>query len=158
MEFREITRADDAALADMIRNNLRAYKLDLPGTVYYDDILDHLSDFYLGDKDKRFYYVAVEDGKVMGGIGMAEIDLFDDCSELQKLYLTDEAKGRGIGYKLVQLIEDKARSLGYTQMYLETHTNLEAAIHIYEKSGYKEIPKPFLAVHSAMNKFFIKKL
>ncbi|MCR5719025.1 MAG: GNAT family N-acetyltransferase [Lachnospiraceae bacterium] len=158
MEFRGIKREDDEVLAHIIRSNLKAYGLDMPGTAYYDDNLNHLSDYYLKDKDKRFYYVVLEDEKVIGGIGLDEINLFDNCAELQKLYLTDSAKGRGIGYRLIEKIEDKARSLGYTQMYLETHTNLEAAIHIYEKTGYTEIPKPSLAVHSAMNKFFIKKL
>lgn len=158
MEFREIIKADDTFLADIIRSNLKAHKLDLPGTVYFDDNLDHLSDFYLGDSAKRFYCIALEDEKVIGGIGMAEFELMDSCAELQKLYLTDRAKGRGIGYTLIRRIEDKARDLGYRQMYLETHTNLAAAIHVYEKSGYKEIEKPAGVVHAAMNRFYIKKL
>jgi len=43
-------------------------------------------------------------------------------------------------------------------MYLETHDNLAAAIHVYEKSGYKEIEKPAGIVHATMNRFFIKEL
>ena len=158
MEYREITRADDATLAGIIRENLKAHALDLPGTVYFDDNLDHLSDFYRGDHAKRFYYIAFQGDEVLGGIGLAELDFINDCAELQKLYLKDSAKGSGIGYVLIRMIEDKARELGYKQMYLETHTNLPAAIHIYEKSGYELIEKPAEVVHSTMNRFFLKKL
>ncbi len=158
MEFREIQKSDDPIIARIIRDNLKAYSLDIPGTAYFDEHLDHLSDYYLGDKTQRFYCIALEGDEIIGGIGMAAIDLFDDCAELQKLYLSDSAKGRGYGYILIQRIEDKARELGFARMYLETHTNLEAAIHEYQKAGYIEIEKPAGVIHSAMNKFFIKAL
>ena len=48
--------------------------------------------------------------------------------------------------------------MGYKKLYLETHTNLEAAIHIYEKCGYEEIDKPAGVVHATMNRFYIKEL
>lgn len=158
MEYREINKADDIALADIVRRNLKAHGLDIPGTVYFDDNLDHLSDFYLGDKARRYYFIAVEDDEVVGGVGLAEFEYFEDCAELQKLYLTDRVKGRGIGYQLIRMVEEKARELGYRKMYLETHTNLQAAIHIYKKCGYKEIEKPAGVVHATMNRFFIKEL
>ncbi|MBO4679759.1 MAG: GNAT family N-acetyltransferase [Lachnospiraceae bacterium] len=158
MVFREIRKEDDAALAGIIRSNLKAHKLDIPGTAFFDSHLDHLSDFYLSDGGKRYYCIAEEGGEIVGGIGLAELDFFEDCAELQKLYLTDDVKGRGIGYTLIGMIEDKARELGYRQMYLETHSNLEAAIHIYEKCGYREIEKPDAVVHATMDRFFLKKL
>ena len=158
MKYREICKTDDAAIANIIRTNLKAHKLDIPGTVYFDSNLDHLSDFYLGDESERFYYIALENDEVVGGIGLARFEFYDDCAELQKLYLADSVKGSGIGYTLISMIEDKARELGYKQMYLETHTNLAAAIHVYEKSGYKEIEKPVGVVHATMNRFFIKQL
>ena len=67
-------------------------------------------------------------------------------------------KGRGLGYKLIGRVEDAARARGYGRMYLETHTNLEAALHIYEKSGYQRIDKPEAVVHATMNRFFLKHL
>ena len=159
MRHREITSGDDAELAKIVRDNLKAHNLDLPGTVYFDDNLDHLSDFYLDENYKRCYYVLLDnEDNVIGGIGLAEFEFFEDCAELQKLYLTDDFKGNGIGYKLIDLIENKAREYGYKRLYLETHTNLAAAIHIYEKSGFKAIEKPAGVVHAMMNRFYIKEL
>lgn len=158
VRFRQITQADDLPLAKIIRDNLKANGLDIPGTVYFDDNLNHLSDFYLVDSKSRFYYIVEDEasGAVLGGIGFAKIDIFGDCAELQKLYLSDEAKGNGLGYKLIDLVQKKAKELGYTKLYLETHDNLAVAIHEYEKSGFHEIERPKGVVHGAMNRFFLK--
>ncbi len=146
----------DADIARLIRSNLKACHLDIPGTAYFDEELDHLSDFYA--EPGRTYYVLTDGGVVIGGIGMAEFEGFESCAELQKLYLDDSAKGHGLGYRMIAHIEDCARKHGYMRMYLETHTNLQAALHIYEKSGYKTIPRPESVVHSTMNRFFFKEL
>ena len=156
MEYKPLTPQYDADLAGLIRSSLKAHRLDIPGTVYFDEGLDHLSGYY--DDPGRAYYVLVDEDVLIGGIGLAEFNGFDKCCELQKLYLSDEAKGQGLGYKMIKYIEDKARELGYEQMYLETHTNLEAAIHIYKKMGYSLIGRPKCVVHSTMNRFYLKSL
>ena len=157
IDYREITAGDDAAVAKLIRDNLKKYKLDIPGTVYFDDGLDHLSDYY-STGDKKYFVIEDQSGKVIGGIGFARLNFMEDTAELQKLYLDDSAKGSGLGYELIALVEKKMREAGFKRSYLETHNNLQAAIHIYEKSGYEEIAKPEAVVHSAMNRFFLKDL
>jgi len=156
MEYTLIAPEHDAPLAKIIRSSLKAHHLDIPGTVYYDEGLDHLSDFYL--QPDRAYYVLLENGIVIGGIGLASFDGFDDCCELQKLYLADTARGHGQGYEMIRFIEERALEKGFRRIYLETHTNLQAAIHIYEHSGYTAIDPPACVVHSAMNRFYLKEL
>ncbi len=151
-----LAAAYDAALASLIRRSLEAHDLAYPGTAYFDVMLDRLSAFY--DHPRRAYYVLLQGEKLIGGIGLAEFTVFEDCCELQKLYLAPEAQGKGLGYTLIRRIEEKARELGYRRIYLETHTNLAAAIHVYERSGYREIPRPKSAVHSGMNRFYLKEL
>ena len=159
MKLQKLTPEYDAALAALIRHNLKAHRLDIPGTVYFDEGLDHLSDYYSAAPDRRAYYVLVEDdGALAGGIGLAEFSLFENCAELQKLYLSDAMKGRGLGYRLIERVEGASRELGYSRIYLETHTNLRAALHIYEKSGYVAIDKPKAVIHATMNRFYIKTL
>ncbi len=156
-KYREMTADDDKAVAALIRDNLKQFGLDIPGTVYFDEGLDHLSVFY-GEEERGYFVVEDESGSVIGGIGFARFDPMEDTAELQKLYLVDRAKGSGLGYKLIGLIENKMREAGFKQSYLETHNNLQAAIHIYEKSGYKEIERPEKVLHSTMNRFFLKTL
>ena len=154
MDILPLSPDHDAAMAAIIRANLKAHGLDVPGTAYFDAALDQLSAYY--DVPGRAYYTVLEGDRVLGGIGLAEFR--GDCCELQKLYLAEEAKGRGLGYRLIRLIEDRALALGYRQIYLETHTNLAAAIHVYERAGYREIPRPAGVVHSTMNRFYRKNL
>lgn len=158
-EYRKIEPADDAKIAKIIRSNLEKFHLNLPGTAYFDPELDHLSAYYNSAPDKRCYFVAVEEGgQLVGGVGIAEFDGIEACAELQKLYLDDSAKGKGYGKALMRLAEEQARSAGYEKLYLETHTNLSAALNLYEKMGFRRIEKPCLVQHSTMNRFYLKKL
>lgn len=43
---------------------------------------------------------------------------------------------------MLKTAEEYAAGVGYQSLYLETHTNLEIAIHLYEKAGFHEIEKP----------------
>ena len=156
-ELREMTAADDGAVASLVRNSLKQHGLDIPGTVYFDKELDHLSRFY-GHSGRKYFVLENASGKVVGGIGFAEFAGMKETAELQKLYLDDSARGAGLGYKMIAFIENEMRKAGFKVSYLETHDDLQAAIHIYEKSGYTETERPEAVVHSTMNRFFIKKL
>ena len=78
--------------------------------------------------------------------------------ELQKLYLADAWKGRGYGKRLMETVLGFARSAGYERVYLETHTNLQTALCLYEKFGFRQIERPKAAVHSTMDRFYLKEL
>lgn len=157
MEYQLLTSKHDADVAALIRVNLKANHLDIPGTVYYDQGLDHLSEYYADPR--RAYYVLIESDSVIGCIGLAEYPFFgEDCCELQKLYVDSTYQGRGLGYKLVRFIENKAREMDYRKMYLETHTNLQTAIQLYEVCGYQQIKRPGSVAHSTMNRFYLKEL
>ncbi len=159
MNYRKIESADDAEIAKIIRSNLEKLHLNLPGTAYFDPELDHLSKYYDSKPDKRAYFIALdENGQVIGGVGIAEFNGIADCAELQKLYLSDSAKGKGYGKDLMKLAEDWARAAGYKNLYLETHTNLSVALKLYEKTGFQRIEKPCTTQHSTMNRFYLKKL
>ncbi|MBP5606945.1 MAG: GNAT family N-acetyltransferase [Lachnospiraceae bacterium] len=155
--YREITESDNVYAAALVRDNLDKLNLNIPGTAYYDEGLDHLSDQY-GREDARYYVLTDDNGRVVGGIGFSKLSFMKDTAELQKLYLDDSVKGSGLGYEMISFIEDRMREAGFKHSYLETHDNLKAAVHIYEKSGYRSIEKPKEVLHSAMTLFFYKDL
>ena len=159
LNYRKIEAGDDAKIASIIRSNLEKLHLNLPGTAYFDPELDHLSRYYSSVPDKRVYFVASDaEGRVIGGVGIAEFDGIEACAELQKLYLDDSAKGNGYGKELMQIAEAWAKQAGYQKLYLETHTNLSAALKLYEKMGFQRIEKPCPTQHSTMNRFYLKEL
>lgn len=156
--MRPITAADDERIGTIARENLKAFGLDIPGTAYFDPEIMCLSSYNALAPERRAYFV-VEDaeGHVLGGGGLAEFEPLEDTAELQKLYLADAAKGHGLGACFVRLIENRACDLGYKHLYLETHSNLKAAIHLYEKLGYKRI-EPVSLSHATMDHFYLKDL
>lgn len=77
---------------------------------------------------------------------------------IRAIYLTDSAKGKGYGKELVRLAENWARAAGYCNLYLETHTNLETALKLYEKMGFRRIERPRSVVHGTMDHFYLKEL
>ena len=56
------------------------------------------------------------------------------------------------------MVEEEAKRLGYGKIYIETHSNLQAALKLYEKEGYTLIDRPPYAVHETMDSFLIKEL
>ena len=155
--IRPITAADDSFIARIIRTNFEQYHLNIPGTAYFDPQLDHLSAYYA--QNGRGYFVAVgENGTVLGGCGFAEAAVFDRCAELQKLYLADSAKGKRVGRRLSETVEQAAKDAGYETLYIETHTRFDAAIRLYEKLGFRQIDKPQGVQHGAMDHFYLKSL
>ena len=155
--YREIKEKDNKAIASLIRKSLKSFGLDIPGTAYFDEGLDKFSDLY-GTQSNRYYVVVDDSDNVLGGVGFSAFAPMENTAELQKLYLDDSTKGNGLGYKMMELVEEKMREAGYKWSYLETHSNLKAAIHLYEKCGYTEIERPKEVGHSTMDRFFRKRL
>lgn len=158
MNNRLIQPADNSTLKMIIQQGLAQHDLAIPGTAYFDPELDDLARYY-AQSQLRDYYVVEDQGKVVGGAGFGEYLPDQGIAELQKLYFAPEAKGHGWSYQLINHIEEAARKAGYRKLYLETHSNLTAAIHIYEKAGFHLLEQPIqAAAHQTMNRFYIKML
>jgi putative acetyltransferase len=137
--IRTIKEGDNNALATIIRDGLAEFKANKPGTVYYDDRTDHLfEEFKVAGS---MYYVAEDDGGIIGGGGIyPTADLPDGTCELVKLYLSPKARGKGIGKLLMEKCIAAAKDLGYKKMYLETMPELTIAIPMYERFGFTYLP------------------
>lgn len=58
---RKLLPSDNSRMAELIRYNLKANNLDIPGTVYFDEIIWHLTDFYDEKPESRVYFVLVDE-------------------------------------------------------------------------------------------------
>jgi putative acetyltransferase len=58
------------------------------------------------------------------------------------MYLLRVARGKGIGKMIIDQCIETAKDLGYKNMYLETMPELEQAISVYEKFGFKYLDGP----------------
>ncbi|RYY95703.1 MAG: GNAT family N-acetyltransferase, partial [Chitinophagaceae bacterium] len=112
-----------------------------PGTVYYDDSTDHLYELFRAPGSA--YFVAEQEGRILGGGGIYPTDgLPDGTCELVKMYLLPEARGTGLGSRLIQASLDFAATAGYTQVYLESMPELRNALSAYARFGFRYLDAP----------------
>ncbi len=139
--IRELRAEDNVDIAGVIRDALKEFGADRPGTVYYDPTTDDL--YSLFRKDRSFYQVATAEGKVVGGGGIFPSDgLPEGTCELVKMYLRPEVRGIGLGKKMIAACLHEAKKMGYHQVYLETMPELKDALKAYEKFGFEYLSGP----------------
>lgn len=141
LRIRKIKKADNLALAKMIRQVFREHEAPQHGTVYSDPTTDDL--YALFRKNRSVLWVAELNGVPEGCCGVYPTDgLEADCAELVKYYLARTGRGKGIGRQLMERCIDSARDMGYEKLYLESMPHFSKAVRIYEKLGFRHLPGP----------------
>ncbi len=139
--IREISRNDNQQVAALIRSVFEDMGIPKTGTAYADTSLNRMYEAY--NRPKAFYFIIEEDGKIIGGGGIAPLDnCGGNVCELQKMYFLEEARGRGFGTKMLDLCLGKAKKFGFDKCYLETMPYMDAARKLYEKNGFEYIDGP----------------
>ncbi len=139
--IREIEAKDNQKIAAAIREVLIEFGVPKVGTAYADKILDTLYEAY--QKEHAVYYVLTNGKEIVGGAGIAHLDNFEgNVCELQKMYFKSEARGKGLGKKMMDLCLSRAKEFGYEQCYLETLPYMEDARKLYRKVGFKDLDAP----------------
>lgn len=60
----------------------------------------------------------------------------DATGEIKRMFVAPDHRGKGYSRLLLRALEDRARSLGYTRLVLETGTMQPEAMALYESEGY----------------------
>ena len=134
--IKEITTADDKQVAMVIRSVLTEFGVPKVGTAYADKTLDCMTETY--NKPTSAFFVLEENGRIIGCAGIAQLDNFKgNVCELQKMYFLPEARGRGLGWQMMDICLEKAKEVGFKQCYLETLPYMEDARKLYKKVGFR---------------------
>jgi putative acetyltransferase len=157
-KIREIQSEDNPEIAKAIREVLIEYGVPKVGTAYADIILDTLSEVYIGENS--IYYVVEKDNKIYGGAGIKQLDNYNgNICELQKMYFSPEARGIGLGSKMMKICLQKAKDFRFDQCYLETLPYMEEARKLYRKVGFKDLKAPMGDTgHYSCNLWMLKDL
>lgn len=137
--------ADYAAFAEVCRAYLdwcRARYREMPwfveevfGHQAFDAELEVLAAKYGPPAGRTM--IAVADGRVVAGGAYHAME--DGVCELKRLYVTDGARGLGLGRKLSEALVASARADGFRLIRLDTAHLLVEAIAMYESMGFQRI-------------------
>ena len=74
-------------------------------------------------------------------VGCGAVRLLDaETAELKRMYVAPEARGQGLGRRLVDALEAEARARGARRLVLETGIRQHAALALYHAAGFTPIP------------------
>lgn len=139
--IRKIEQKDSADAANVIRTVLIEHNVPKVGTAYADASLDCMYETYTTEKSA--YFVVEHDGKIIGGAGIAPLENGpSDTCELQKMYFLNEARGLGLGSKMMTKCLEAAKEFGFKSCYLETMPYMEAAQKLYKNTGFTYLDAP----------------
>jgi putative acetyltransferase len=141
MIIREIQPQDNEQIANVIRQVFITDDYPKIGTAFADKQLDFMFETY--NKPKSIYFVIEIVGKIVGGAGVSQLENSkDNICELQKMYFLQEARGKKIGFEMIQKCLAKANEFGFEKCYLETLPEMLAAQNLYKKVGFEYLCKP----------------
>jgi putative acetyltransferase len=98
----------------------------------------HALDVREFERDDVLLFVARSDAGE--AIGMAALNM--PTAELKRMFVSETARGLGVGRALLEAVESAALERGIPTLRLETGEPQAAAIALYERAGYRRIP-PF---------------
>lgn len=156
--IREIQKEDNLQIANVIREVFISDGYPKTGTAFADRQLDFMFESY--DKPRSSYFVVEQDGKIIGGAGVSQLENSNEnICELQKMYFLKEARGKGLGLQMIEKCIDKATEFGYEQCYLETLSEMLVAQNLYKKVGFEYLCSPMGNTgHSTCSVWMIKSL
>lgn len=156
--IREIKPSDNAAMAVVIREVILEMGAPMVGTAYEDKATDQMFETY--QKPKATYFVLEHNRKIVGGAGIAQLDNYEgNTCELQKMYFSPIARGKGLGTKMISKCLEKAKEYGFESCYLETLPYMKAAVKLYKKYGFTNLEKPMgNTCHYNCSVWMIKKI
>jgi len=158
LAIRPIEARDDARMAQIIRTVMPEFGASGAGFAINDPEVDWMSRAY--SQPSCAYWVVERDGVVEGGGGVAPLEGGDaDTCELRKMYFLSSLRGLGAGAEVMRLALDAARTFGFKQCYLETLSGMDAAMRLYERSGFRRIDQPMGDTgHGGCNTFYLMEL
>ena len=104
---------------------------------HYNDELLHLEAKY-GPPFGRLY-LAYCDQTLAGCIALRQLD--EHRCEMKRLYVRPAFRKQHIGSILVSKVIADAKAIGYRYLLLDTFPFLDVAIRMYEKLGFRYIPR-----------------
>ena len=123
---------------------MKEYGIGPTPEFHYD--IEGIRDYYIIPKRNDFFLISIGDKIVATGAIRAydkDYEFFngeyskEDTASIWRLMVDENYRRHGFARKLVDMMEDFARKVGYTKIYLHTHRYLDAALPFWKSLGYE---------------------
>jgi len=100
----------------------------------------------LADPGQAVFLACTPEGHCVGFLEAGTRSYAEGCKSspvgyLEGWYVDEEARGMGVGTRLVEAAEEWARGKGYSEMASDTWLDNEASIHRHIQMGYAEVER-----------------
>lgn len=105
--------------------------------------LDDVEGTYLAGGE---FLIGTIDGKMVAMGALKPVTV--GRGEIKRVRVEPALQGQGYGQKILSLLEEKARELGFTVLQLDIAEDNKISQHFFEKNGYKEVRRGFTGHYS----------
>jgi putative acetyltransferase len=139
--IREIILSDNFKIAQVIRTVLTELGVPKVGIAHEDAAVDKMFESY--NMQKTTYFVIGRGTAILGGAGISPLqNSKDTICKLQKMYFLPEARGKQLGFKMINTCLEAAKEFGFEKCYLEIVPYIKGAEKLYTKVGFKTLNNP----------------
>lgn len=112
---------------------------------WHQDIVN-MEDYYINPKENNFFVAYTETGEIIATIGIRAYDkdfpefrhLYskNTTSSIWRLFVDRRCRRCGLASRMFCIAENFANKVGYHDIYLHTHKNLDGALEFWTKMGF----------------------
>ncbi|WP_417490753.1 GNAT family N-acetyltransferase [Maricaulis sp.] len=102
---------------------------------YVDGALDKLC---AGTPPTGVFYLALDGDTAVGMGGLRQVS--EGVAEIKRIYVSEAARGGGVGAKVLDRLVQDARAFGYRELVLDTGPFMTSAHRLYEAAGFFDVP------------------
>ncbi|HEX9896693.1 MAG TPA: GNAT family N-acetyltransferase [Dehalococcoidales bacterium] len=134
LKIRQYQPSDNDDVWELHRLALEPTGAMLPGGQWNDDDLNDIQKNYIDDGGD--FLIGILDNRIvcMGALRKKS----ETMAEIKRMRVHPDYQRKGFGQMILDILEEKARKLGYTESCLDTTTKQIPAQKLYEKNGYHQ--------------------
>jgi carbonic anhydrase len=133
-EIREaVYPGDTAPLVEIVREYVRWLDMDLSYRGFEEEMQSFEQTYTL---PSGMFLIAETTAEIAGCVGLLRHS--DEVAEVKRLYVRSAYRGLALGETLMHALIDKAKSLGYAKLVLDSVPQTAFAQRLYERLGFTE--------------------